>query len=428
MKTKKNKAELENRRGWEYYYQFSLLLTAIIAILYGVFWAPQSVDYKGIIQKNVLGVISIEKMMGNQHAYKIDTAQGRFYAVCDSAIGYQSKVEAMTIVNEKGLIEKVIITKQGETPVFFERLTDQKYFDGFQGLAIKEPIYLGGAYGYSGYLGSIKTNNYIDRVTGSTVSSHAVAEAVNKGNSYLSGQFFNTQWANPYDLFQLSWKDMAMIAMFLIAFASAFIKKLVKIRLAFLLVSVVVLGFLVNQFVTGSLLLSAITLQIPRITNLKWYVLMAGSLGFIILLGKNLYCAWICPFGAVQEILNKAAGFKSLNISQKTIKILRLVAPTILWVALLLGTLLGDYGTLDYQPFGALFLFKSVWLMWLMLPIFLFMSLFISRFYCKFFCPVGFIYNLLNRWRNEEVRIWKQRVDRLKRKKKEKQETLSSHS
>jgi hypothetical protein len=66
VKIKKNKAVLEKRRGWEYYYQFSLLLTAIIAILYGVFWAPQSVDYKGIIQKNVLGVISIEKMIGNR--------------------------------------------------------------------------------------------------------------------------------------------------------------------------------------------------------------------------------------------------------------------------------------------------------------------------------------------------------------------------
>ncbi|EQB21429.1 putative regulatory protein [Dehalobacter sp. UNSWDHB] len=79
----------------------------------------------------------------------------------------------------------------------------------------------------------------------------------------------------------------------------------------------------------------------------------------------------------------------------------------------MLGTFLGDYGTLDYQPFSAFFLFKAVWVMWLMLPVFIFISLFISRFYCQFFCPVGFILNLLNRWRNNGVRVWKQMWNRI---------------
>ncbi|TCX47274.1 hypothetical protein C1I36_14280, partial [Dehalobacter sp. 14DCB1] len=62
---------------------------------------------------------------------------------------------------------------------------------------------------------------------------------------------------------------------------------------------------------------------------------------------------------------------------------------------------------------------------WLMLPVFLFMSLFFNRFYCQFFCPVGFVYNLINRWRNKGVRTWKQIWNRWKNKKEEEQKTCS---
>nr|AAL87776.1 unknown [Desulfitobacterium hafniense DCB-2] len=199
-----------------------------------------------------------------------------------------------------------------------------------------------------------------------------------------------------------------MMMIYLIALAAAYLKKLVRFRLWLLLASFAVMGFYVKRFIAVSNLFSLITLQIPRLTDLGWYVLIIGALGFIVLLGKNMYCAWICPFGAVQEALNKVSGFKSWGISPQTIKRMKLVAPTLLWLAVMLGTFLGDYGTLDYQPFSALFLFKAVWVMWLMLPVFIFISLFISRFYCQFFCPVGFLLTLLNRWRNKGVRACQQ--------------------
>jgi len=396
------------KRDLESYYLAVLFITAIAAIFYGIFWTSKTIDYEAVIQQNIPGVTSIEKMIGAQRAYQVDAAGKKYYAVCDSAVGYQSRIEAMTIVNQKGFVEKVIITQQGETPIFFTRLYTGKLFDQFINLSVKEPIYLGGASGYSGYLDEKQTHNYIDRVTGSTVSSHAVAEAVNKGTAYIASKFFNTRWSNPYDSYQFNRQDLAMMVIYIIALAAAFIKKLVRLRIWILLASFGVMGFFVKEFVAASNLFSLITLEIPGLTNIGWYVLIFGTLGFIILLGKNIYCAWICPFGAAQEVINKAAGFKSLGISPQVTKKLKLAAPTILWAAILLGTFLGDYGTLDYQPFSAFFLFKAVWVMWLMLPVFIFISLFISRFYCQFFCPVGFILNLLNRWRNNGVNVWKQ--------------------
>lgn len=405
------------KRDLASYYLLFLLTTGILAIIYGAFWAGGPVNYTELIEQNISGVHTVERIIGTKPMYKVDAQGGTYYAAINSAVGYQSEIEMMSIIDQKGVVKKVLVTRQAETPEFFQRIYKEKYFERFTGLTIREPIYLGGALGYSGYLNNVQTGNYVDRITSSTISSHAVAEAVNKANLYLSQRLFNTSWSSPYELFQFNWKVAVMMGLYLIVLVAANIQKLAWLRFWILLASVGLLGFVVNQFVTTSLLFSVIQLQIPWITNLKWYVLLGGSLGFIIFLGKNLYCVWICPFGAVQEVLNKIAGFKKLGISQSVLTKLRLVPPTILWVAIILGTFLGNYGTLDYQPFSAFFLFKATWVMWLMMPVFLFMSLFFNRFYCQFFCPVGFIYNLLNRWRNRGVRAWKQTWERWKNQK-----------
>lgn len=402
------------KRDLEFCYLVGLCLTAIAAIIYGIFWTGKTIDYSALIKQNIPSVTSVEKITGTHREYKVEAAGGRYYVVCDSAVGYQSRIETMTIFNQEGLVEKVLVTQQGETPVFFERLYNQMFFDQFNGLTLRDPIYLGGAYGYSGFLDRRETDNFVDSVTGSTVSSHAVATAVNNGAMYVSSKYFNKHWTNPYDKYQFNRKDLAIIIVFLMALTAAYIKKLARFRFWLLLISIVFMGFFVKQFVTLNNLFAIITLQIPRLTNLGWYVLMVGSLGFVVLFGKNIYCAWVCPFGAVQEVLNKIAGFKSLGISPKVSRKMKLVAPSTLWVAIMLGTLFGDYGTLDYQPFSAFFLFKAVWVMWLMLPIFIFISLFINRFYCQFFCPVGFLLNLFNRWRNNGVRVWNQIWNRWK--------------
>lgn len=399
---------VEKKRDLEFYYLIILFLSGIGAVFYGIIWGDKTIDYEAVLQQNLPGVTAIEKTIGTQRTYKVEAAGEQYYAVCDSAVGYQSRIEVMTIADSAGSVVMTVVTKHGETPIFFERLYTQKLFEQFEGLSVQEPIYLGGASGYSGYLDSRQTDNYIDAVTGSTLSSHAVAESVNKATAYIASQFFNTRWDNPYDSFQFTVKDLAMLMIYLIALAAAYLKKLVRFRVWILLVSFAVMGFYVKRFIAVSNLFSLITLQIPRLTDLGWYVLIVGALGFIVLLGKNLYCAWVCPFGAVQEALKRVSGFKSWGISPQTIKKMKLVAPTLLWVAVMLGTFLGDYGTLDYQPFSALFLFKAVWVMWLMLPILIFISLFMGRFYCQFFCPVGFLLTLLNRWRNNGVRACRQ--------------------
>lgn len=397
-----------------------LLLTGLAALLYNSLIREQSIDYEALIQQNLVDVQKIERILGIKPLYVIDTSNGRYYAAVDKASGYQSQVETLSIADKEGRLASVLITKQNETPIFFRRLYERGFFDGFKGLSVKEPIYFAGAPGYSGYLGNTPTDNYIDAVSGSTISTHAVTEAVNKGSFTISRMYFSAAWINPYDQPEINGNTMAVILVFLLALLGAFVKRLSRLRLGFLVVSIALLGFTANQFVTLPMLYSVSQLQIPWVTNIKWYVLLVGSLALILFTGKNIYCGWICPFGALQEVLNKLAGFGPLTVSPPLLATLRLAGPTLLWLAIMLGTGLNNYGTLDYQPFGAMFLFRGSWVLWLILPVLLMMSLFYKRFYCQFFCPVGFLYNLLTRWRNKGVKacqkmklIWRKGITRV---------------
>ncbi|PAB55693.1 4Fe-4S binding protein, partial [Anaeromicrobium sediminis] len=63
--------------------------------------------------------------------------------------------------------------------------------------------------------------------------------------------------------------------------------------------------------------------------------------------------------------------------------------------------------SLAYDPFGAIFNLTALPIMWMSLPILIFISLFQYRFYCTYFCPIGLTFNLITKLRNRGVKLWK---------------------
>ncbi|MCL2528881.1 MAG: 4Fe-4S binding protein [Coriobacteriia bacterium] len=394
----------KKKKGFEFWYLLALGVTGLIAVYYGLFVAKQPIDYKALIQESLPSATSVERVIGTKPVFEIQTPEGQYLAVIDSEYGYESTIEVLTIVNPQGILHGIIITKEAETPDFFERLHTKNFFSRFDDLSLHEPIYVGLAPRYTGYVGNIKTDNYVDVISGSTVSSHAIASAVNKGVLYLAESYFDTSWHNPFEVIRFDEKTLGMIILYLIALAAMWVKPLARFKFVFLLASIVLLGFMISQFITASLLFSLLQLEIPRYTNVIWYVMVFGSLAFIVFLGRNLYCSWLCPFGALQECLHKVTKFNPPGINPKVTKKLRLLPATLLWIAIILGTWHGNYATLNYQPFEAFFILSASWMMWIIMPTLLVVSLFYTRFFCTYLCPVGYVLNLVNRWRNKGVR------------------------
>ena len=116
----------------------------------------------------------------------------------------------------------------------------------------------------------------------------------------------------------------------------------------------------------------------------------------IFLWGRAIFCGWLCPFGALQELLNKVS--RSLKIPQLNIPHSiqeRLFAVKYLVFLGLLGLTFYSFdlamaGT-QIEPFKAAitFRFNAPWPAVTYALLLLGIGLFIERFYCRFLCPLG---------------------------------------
>lgn len=154
--------------------------------------------------------------------------------------------------------------------------------------------------------------------------------------------------------------------------------------------------------------------------NFSFYIL--GFLSLIGVLFGRLVCGWLCPFGLVQELLNKIP-FPKIKIKEKVHNVLKYFKYVVLAVFVILlplvGALTSDMGTSDPYycklicPAGTLeggiplvllnndlkgaigFIFE--WKV-LLLMIVVILSMAIYRVFCKYVCPLGAFYSLLNRF------------------------------
>ena len=155
-------------------------------------------------------------------------------------------------------------------------------------------------------------------------------------------------------------------------------------------------------------------------------------LGFFLVIGTllgRLVCGFLCPFGLVQELLNKIpfplkiktfAGDRKLRyIKYAVLLVFVILLPITItdavgggspWFCKLLcpaGTLEGGIPLLLSNPMlrksaGFLFLFKAV-----ILIITLIGSIIICRPFCKYVCPLGAIYALFNK-----VSVYRYHIDK----------------
>src|SRR5215472_14641431 len=184
------------------------------------------------------------------------------------------------------------------------------------------------------------------------------------------------------------------------------------VRVGFLLWTLVWLGWYAGAQLT---IVNLITYIHTLVTDLRWDYLLADPLIAILsaftlvglfLWGRAVFCGWLCPFGALQELVNDAARW--LRIPQLTIPSAlheRLIAVKYL---LFLGLVIVSFISWDLamtgteiEPFKAAIIlrFMTEWPMVAYALALIGASLFVERFYCRFACPLGGGLSILGRVR-----------------------------
>jgi len=126
------------------------------------------------------------------------------------------------------------------------------------------------------------------------------------------------------------------------------------------------------------------------------FILWASVAASLLFWGRGAYCGWLCPFGAMQELLNKVA--KALKIKQ--VKVPWALHERVWTFKYLI--FLGLFGLSLYslemaerlsevEPFKTAIILKFVreWPYVIFALAVLLPGIFIERFYCRYLCPLG---------------------------------------
>jgi NosR/NirI family nitrous oxide reductase transcriptional regulator len=123
-----------------------------------------------------------------------------------------------------------------------------------------------------------------------------------------------------------------------------------------------------------------------------WFAVAAGMLFW----NRGVFCGWLCPFGALQELLNRLA--RAIGIRQLSIPFgahQRFGAIKYIIFLVLFGLSLYDLAfaekAAEVEPFKTAIIlhFWRDWQFALYAVVLLGAGLFINRFFCRYLCPLG---------------------------------------
>ena len=115
----------------------------------------------------------------------------------------------------------------------------------------------------------------------------------------------------------------------------------------------------------------------------------------------RVFCAGVCPLGAIQEL----TGFKPVKLS-KTVEIILASVPFIyLALAVLFASTDSQFIICRYDPFIGIFRLDAPYTMIIFGCLLLLAGIFVNRPYCRYLCPYGVLLNVFSRFARKHLTI-----------------------
>ncbi len=174
-----------------------------------------------------------------------------------------------------------------------------------------------------------------------------------------------------------------------------------RVRLAYLALTLVWLGWVAGAQLS---VVNVLTFMTALREGFRWEAFLVDPLIFmlwcavaagLLFWGRGPFCGWLCPFGALQELSNKAA--KALKLPQIKIpwRVHERMWPIKYIIFGLFGVSLGSLAfaevLAEIEPFKTAIVlgFMRDWWFVVFALVLVGAGLFVERFFCRYLCPLG---------------------------------------
>ena len=306
--------------------------------------------------------------------------------------GFGGTMNLAVYVDTTGRLINFHIIRSNETPEYLELLS--RWRDLLRGRLLFQP----------------KPFADVDAVTGATVSSKAILLALHKSAHSFAGWVLGSNIADTSDSQN---EDAVHWLRYLpdapgLYLLGAFVLTLVVIyhggfwpRVVVLVFSLVFGGIILNAQYSTEQIATILSLHTPAIGLSGAFLLVVGMPILVMLFG-NIYCGYICPFGAAQELLGYIVPerFKP-SVSADRMRKARFAKYVVLFVLVIVFFLSRNRTTLTADPlisiFNLRFTIHDLQLSLLFIAaIALLGCCFYTRFWCRYLCPAGAFLSLLS--------------------------------